>query len=294
MNTIIAIVGPTAVGKSTLAIELAKVMKGEIISADAFQFYLGLDIGTAKVPLSQRQGITHHLIDILNPDETFSVADYQRIVRAKIDELLAKNITPILVGGSGLYLQAVLYDYRFSGSKRENDQDLMKLSNGELWQLLQTMNPETAEKMDLSNRRRLLRAIEIARSEGDPLDNTGKNLFYNNVDIIGLTMPRDLLYHAIEQRVDKMVAQGLIDEVLRLYHQGIHSQSSMAIGYKELYAYFDGKTTFEEAINLIKLHTRRYAKRQLTWFKNQMQVQWYDVDLNHFEKTIHDVLNRYE
>lgn len=291
MNRIIGVIGPTAVGKSQVGIAIAKHLQGEIISCDAFQFYRGLTIGTAKLLESEWQGVKHHLIDILDPKESFSVADYQKIVRAKIDELHRKNITPILVGGSGLYIQSVLYDYRFNGQKRVDDVELAKLANGELWQLLNNIAPEIADKTDQSNRRRLMRAIEIAQSEEDPFDQKGKNPYYDNFSLVGLEMPRADLYAQIEKRVDQMISSGLIEEVRGLYDAQVVGQSTQAIGYKELYQYFDGKKSLEETIMLIKQQTRRYAKRQMTWFKNKMLAKWYQVDLLHFQDTVDSIIN---
>ena len=212
--------------------------------------------------------------------------------RSLYDELLKKNITPILVGGSGLYIQSVLFDYRFNGQKRTDDQDLTKLANGELWQLLKKFAPEVAEKTDQNNRRRLLRAIEIGQSQDNAFDNQGKNPYYDNFELIGLEMPRELLYARIEERVDQMISSGLVDEVRGLYDKKIVGQSMQAIGYKELYQYFEGKLSFEEAILLIKQQTRRYAKRQMTWFKNQMQAKWFNVDISHFEDVVQEILRK--
>ncbi len=286
---LIAIVGPTAVGKSALAIAIAKRLNAEIISGDAFQFYQGLTIGTAKTTVDTQEGILHHLIDILPPDATFSVADYQRLVRSKIEELMAHSITPVLVGGSGLYVQSVLYNYQFMGEKREDDEELSKLSNGELMQLLATLDEDAAKECDGQNRRRLLRSIEIAAS-GKKRTTNDKSLWFPDTYIIGLTMERAVLYEAINQRVETMFDNGLIDEVKALYDKGIHSQAIAAIGYKELYAYFDGKMSLDEAKDAIKQASRRLAKRQLTWFKNQMNAMWYTVDPDNFEQTIIDVL----
>ena len=291
MKRIICVIGPTAVGKSEMGIAIAKKVKGEIISGDAFQFYRGLDIGTAKLKSTEWQGINHHLIDILDPNDTMSVADYQKIVRAKIDELHIKGIVPILVGGSGLYIQAVLYDYRFNGEKREDDSDLAKLANGELWQLLNSIAPEIAEITDHQNRRRVLRAITIARSDGSAFDGLGKNKYYDNFELIGLEMPREKLYQAIETRVDQMFEMGLLSEVKGLYDAKVLGQSISAIGYKELYQYFDKVRSLEETIALIKQQTRRLAKRQMTWFKNQMEAKWYTVDKTNFQAVIDQVLS---
>lgn len=290
MKRIIGVIGPTAVGKSQLGIAIAKHVNGEIISCDAFQFYRGLNIGTAKLLENEWQGVKHHLIDILDPNDSFSVADYQKIVRAKIDELLEKNVTPVLVGGSGLYIQSVLYDYRFTGTKRIDDQELTKLANGELWQYLNQIAPEAAKNTDQNNRRRLMRAIEIALSDGDVVDQKGKFPFYDHFELIGLEMPRADLYARIEKRVDNMIESGLIEEVRGLYDAKVFSQSTQAIGYKELYQYFEGNKSLEETILMIKQQTRRYAKRQMTWFKNQMQAKWYTVNINDFQSTVNEIL----
>lgn len=291
MRTIIAVVGPTAVGKSELGIRIAQHLQGEVISGDAFQFYRGMDIGTAKMLEADWRSIRHHLIDILNPEDPFSVADYQKAVRAKIDELLMNDITPVLVGGSGLYISAVLYDYQFIGAKRTIDQDIDKLANGELWNFLNSLSPEVANITDRTNRRRLLRAIELSQSEDAPFENTSMNPYYPDFKVIGLEMDRPVLYKAIEERVDLMVNNGLVAEVKAFYDRNLRSQAMAAIGYKELFAYFDGKMSLEEAILAIKQQSRRFAKRQMTWFKNKMQATWFKVDRTDFEATVQAVLD---
>lgn len=290
MKDIIAIVGPTGVGKTTLSIELAKKLNAEIISCDSMQFYKGLDIGTAKIKEHEKQGIKHHLIDILDPKDSFSVAEYQTIVRNKIKELQDKKITPILVGGSGLYIASVLYDYRFLGKERNQEylNDYKDYSLEELIYLLKEKAPKIANNTDLKNRRRVLRALE--KSDED-LDLNSKELFYKNAAIIALDLKRDVLYERINKRVDKMIEEGLECEAEKLYSLNYTSQATMAIGYKEFFKHFEGLMYLEDSIELIKRNSRRYAKRQITWFKNKMNCYWIKVDLNDFSKTVETAYN---
>lgn len=289
MNQIIAIVGPTGVGKTKLSLILAKYLNAEVISCDSMQFYKGLDIGTAKIKKSEREGIKHHLIDILNPDEEFSVAKYQEIVRNKITELTNKNIPIVLVGGSGLYISSVLYDYRFIGNKhsKEIEERYKDYSLQDLANLLKEFSPKAALNTDLKNRRRVLRALEKIDSD---FDNSGKFLYYKDAKIIALDMNRCLLYKRIDLRVEDMFLEGLEQEVSNLYKKYPKAQSMQAIGYKELFKYFDGKITLLEAKIEIKKNSRRYAKRQLTWFRNKMDCVWFQVDPNNFDKTVEEVI----
>ncbi len=291
MNKVIAIVGPTATGKSQLGIRLAKMLHTEVISCDAMQLYIGLDIGTAKLSLEEREGVKHHLLDIIEPQVSFSVADYQKIVREKISQMHNSGKTPILVGGSGLYLQAILYDYRFAGDKREVDSQIKypDLSNEELVSLLEIADPELAKTIHPNNRRRLIRSLEIASEGAFDCRMPGKNLFYQNTEIIALNLDRKALYSRIESRVDQMIDKGLVEEARKLFELDISSPSTMAIGYKELFPYFRGEITLHEAIMSIKQNSRRYAKRQLTWFRNKMQPTWFEVDLKDFDNTIRQV-----
>ncbi len=282
------IVGPTAVGKTKLSIEVAKEFSSEIINGDAMQFYRGLDIGTAKITPLEMQGINHHLLDILSVEEEFSVAEYQTLVREKIALLKEKGTFPVIVGGSGLYLSSIVDDYQFLGEKR--NAELMKeydeLSTESLARILIDTKPLLAKKCDLSNRRRVLRTLE--KSESDIQELTMP--FYDNALIIGLEIDRKVLYQRIEERVDSMIQNGLIEEALKLYEKRITGQSIKAIGYKELFSYFKGEITLEEAISLIKRNSRRYAKRQMTWFKNKMNVTWFNVDMNDFGNTVKEVI----
>jgi tRNA dimethylallyltransferase len=281
------ILGPTAVGKSDLSISLAKDFGGEIINGDAMQFYKGLDIGTAKVSLDEQKEIKHHLLDILTLEEKFSVSLYQKMVRDKITEIKSKNKLPIIVGGSGLYLNAIIYDYKFLGNEREEitESKFEDLSLDELANILKNKSPKLASKTDLLNRRRVIRALE--KSDDDLQENLNK--YYHNALIIGLEMDRALLYQRINQRTDKMIKNGLIEEARNIYDKNIDSQAFQAIGYKELFKYFNNEISKDQAIDLIKRNSRRYAKRQMTWFKNKMEVNWFKVDPNDFLRTINDV-----
>ncbi len=285
---IVAIVGPTGVGKTKMSVELAKKYDAEIISCDSMQIYKGMDIATAKVTTCEMQGIKHHMIDIKNVNEDYSVYDYQKDARKILDELLKKNKNVVIVGGTGLYLKALLYDYRFN--KNDNKKDFSSYSNEELYNLVKSIDKDT--KIHKNNRQRM----ESYLNNHDKKENKyGDKLLYENVKIIGLTRPREELYNAINKRVDKMLDDGLIKEAKAFYDKKINSKAiNTAIGYKELYMYFDGKITKDEAVELIKKRSRNYAKRQYTWFNNQMNVKWFLVDVNNFTKTIDEVINYIE
>lgn len=283
---VIAIVGPTAVGKTALSIELAKKLDGEIINGDSMQVYRELNIGTAKITQEEMEGIPHHLLDILAPTESFSVADYQQVVREKITEIQARGKMPIIVGGTGLYIQAVLYDFRFTEEKIDDEvraayyADLEKVGPEAMHARLAVVDPDTAKTIHPNNTRRVIRALEMAEhsdvKKSHEAQHQGERALYNHL-IIGLNMDREKLYGRINLRVDRMLEQGLIEEVRGLYDRGIRDvQSIRAIGYKELYDYFDGRETFEQAIENLKQNSRRYAKRQLTYFRNKMAITWYD------------------
>lgn len=286
-NTVIAIVGPTAVGKTALSIEVAQKLSGEIISGDSMQVYQGMDIGTDKITSEQMQDIPHYMLDIKQPDIPFSVADFQKHVRYYIDHILAKNKLPIIVGGSGLYIQAVLYDYDFTVVKRDPqytatlEKQIEREGITPLYHKLQQIDPEQARKIHPNNHRRIIRALEIYETTGETMSerhNQQQNEPLYNDHIIALTMERSILYERINGRVDEMVAQGLIDEVESLYEKGYaQTQAMRGIGYKEFIPYFKNERSLEACIEDLKRNTRRYAKRQLTWFKNKMDVNWYDI-----------------
>ena len=271
MKKVIVIVGPTASGKTSVSVKLAKELNTEIISGDSVQVYRSLNIGSAKITKEEMEGVKHHLIDILEPTEDYSVASFQSNTRKLIDEITSKGMTPIICGGTGFYIKAALYDYDFTKEERHNDYG--NLSNEEIRnKLIELNDPEIP---DLNNRKRLERHLEIYES-GEEVSINKNEPLYDSL-IIGLTMDRELLYDRINKRVDKMVEDGLIEEVKSLYDKGIRSNSVLSIGYRELYEYFDGLCSLEEAIDKIKQHSRNFAKRQYTWFKNQMKVEWFDV-----------------
>ena len=295
---VLCIVGPTAVGKTKMSIELAKQLNGEIISGDSMQIYRGMDIGTAKATMDERQGIPHHLIDEKNPDEPYSVAAFQQTVRAKMEEIKSRGKLPIIVGGTGLYIKSVLYDYEFAGESESKEVDEAKyghLSNEELHAKLATVDEAGAKDIHPNNRKRVIRALEIYETSGvkksEMIEKQEHKMIYDAC-LIGLTDDRNVLYDRINKRVDVMYETGLVEEVKALFDQGIpaESQSIRAIGYKELYDYFKGFISLEESKELIKRNSRRYAKRQYTWFNNQMDVTWFKVDVQHFDKTVQEVL----
>lgn len=275
---ILAIVGPTGVGKTKMSVELAKKYNAIVINCDAVQIYKGLDIGSAKVTEEEKEGIPHFLFDIKEVDEDYSIYNYQRDVRRLLDEYKDRNI--ILVGGTGLYLKAALYNYKLD--YESNNNDYSKLSNEELYDLVLKKDPDT--KIHPNNRVRLERFLNK-----ESVDIPEPIKLYDHT-IIGLTTDRKLLYDRINNRVDIMVKNGLLDEVKSYYDRNIRTKPLMGgIGYKELYEYFDGIVTLEEAIDNIKKNSRHYAKRQYTFFNNQLDVKWFNVDFNNFNNTIKEV-----
>lgn len=278
---VVAIVGPTASGKTALSIALAKALDGEVINGDAMQVYRGLDIGTAKITTEEMEGIPHHLLSFLAPTESFSVADFQQLAREKIKEITARGKKPIIVGGTGLYVQAALYDFRFTEQKIDEvlRQELYAMLEAKgpqhMHNLLAAQDAQTAATIHPNNTRRVIRALEMLQqgtTKSDEAKQQGNTALYD-ATIIGLDLPRDVLYDRINARVDHMMALGLEQEVRALYDAGIRDvQAIQAIGYKELYAYFDGHMTKQEALEALKQNSRRYAKRQLTYFRNKMDI----------------------
>lgn len=281
------IIGPTAVGKTKLSIDLAKALNGEIISGDSMQIYRTMDIGTAKVTTDEMDGIPHYMIDIKDPEDSFSVAEFQESVRKCIREITERGKLPIIVGGTGLYIQSVLFDYRFTdeaGDATYREQmEKLALEHGVEYvhKKLQEVDPESAERIHANNVRRVIRALEIFHTTGEKMSNQlekQENELLYDVSLIGLTMDREMLYDRINLRVNLMIEQGLLEEVKGLHERGVRDcQSIQAIGYKEIYDYFENRVSLEEAVSQLKTNSRRYAKRQLTWFRNKMDVTWFDV-----------------
>ena len=275
---ILAIIGPTAVGKTKLSIELAKKYNAIIINCDAMQVYQGLDIGTAKATLEEQEGIPHELLDFVPVTQNYTVYDYQKDARKLLEKYQGRNI--IFVGGTGLYLKSALYDYRFYEETTSNSYD--NLTNEELYNL--ALAKDKNMNIHPNNRKRLVRFLNKEVQEYvEP-----KPLY--DFKIIGLTTSRDILYDKINKRVDVMFQSGLLTEVKSFYDQGIHSKAlETGIGYKELYQYFDNKITLEEAKELIKKNSRHYAKRQYTFFNHQLDVKWFNTNYEDFSKTINEV-----
>ncbi len=273
-SDVIVIVGPTSVGKTALAIELAQKYNGEIISGDAYQVYKEMDIGTAKVTAKEMQGIPHHLIDIIDYQTEYSVQKFQKEARRLISEIKKRGKLPIIAGGTGLYVQAVLYNYEFA----ENPEftHVKQMNEKQSIEQLQAYIGENNIKLnesDFANHKRLV-AVATKIMLGSELKKSGRTPFYDKIQMIGLTCEREELYKRINYRVDLMIQAGLFEEV-KQFKPGYQSQQ--AIGYKEIHQYFAGNCTKEEAIELIKRNTRRFAKRQYTWYRNKMpQIVWYE------------------
>lgn len=287
---IVVIAGPTAVGKTKLSVELAKKINGEIINADSTQVYRKMDIGTAKVTEAEKEGIPHYLFDIKDVNEDYTVYDYQRECRYYIEDILKRGKNPILVGGTGLYIKAALYNYEFKDE--DTNYDFSNLSNKEVYNKLKELDPNI--DIHPNNRKRVERALTyiLNNNESISTNKLGNRLVYDDVLFIGLTTDREILYDRINKRVDVMVENGLIEEAKYFYDMGIRSKAVMTpICYKELFDYFDGKLTLDDALDLIRQRSRKYAKRQYTWFNHQIPINWFEVNFNNFDDTISNVYN---
>ncbi|ACQ69065.1 MULTISPECIES: tRNA (adenosine(37)-N6)-dimethylallyltransferase MiaA [Exiguobacterium] len=294
---VVVIVGPTAVGKTKTGIELAKAFDGEIVSGDSVQVYRGMDIGSAKVTKEEAEGIPHHLIDICDPDDAMSVAMFQQLARAAIDDIYARGKLPIIVGGTGLYIRSILYDYEFverpvDEALREELERLAEVEGREaLHQRLVQLDPERAATIHPNNVRRVVRALEVAM-QGDTQTTDSAPSEHYDYRLFVLHADREILYDRINQRVDAMMEAGLVEEVERLLAQGYRDTQAMrAIGYKEIIPYVEGKISKDRATDLLKQHTRQFAKRQLTWFRHQFDGIWVDMGRKSFElsyKNIYD------
>lgn len=283
---IIAIVGPTAVGKTKLSVELAKIYDAEIINGDAMQVYREMSIATAKIKEEEKEGIVHHLFDICDYTDNYTVYDYQKDCRNKIEEIINDSKNVIIVGGTGLYIKASLYDYRFQDEEVRRKYD--HLSDEELYQMVKKV--DSSVDIHKNNRRRLERFLE-KYDNNSITENCGDTKLYDFVTI-GLTTEREKLYSMINKRVDKMVDEGLIAEAKMFYDRKVKTKSlNTAIGYKELFEYFDGKVTLEQALYNIKKNSRHYAKRQYTFFNNKLDVTWFNTNYEDFSKTVLEVKN---
>lgn len=295
MNTekkkpLIILTGPTAVGKTALSVKLAKAINGSIISADSMQVYRGMDIGSAKVTKEEMGGIKHYLIDVLEPDEEFHVVRFQQMAKEAMAEIYQEGKIPILTGGTGFYIQSVLYDIDFTSQQedtayRERLEQLAKEQGNEaLHAMLQEVDPVSAEKIHANNVKRVIRALEFYEKTGMPISEhnekeAAKESPYTFCYFV-LNDDRQRLYDRIELRIDQMLEQGLVDEVRKLKEKGYHKEmvSMQGLGYKEILAWLDGEISYEEAVYILKRDTRHFAKRQLTWFRREKDVIWVDKD----------------
>lgn len=288
MDKLIVVLGPTAVGKTALAIALAKRFHTEVISGDSMLIYRHMDIGTAKPSLEEQDGVVHHLIDIVEPNEAFDVTAFLAMARKKIRELNERGCIPILAGGTGLYIKALLEGYRFNVTpqnetfRAEMEKVADQFGTEELHRRLAMIQPETAARLHPNDMRRVIRALEVATFGGEVVSQTKddeKARLYDAL-VIGLTSQRSLLYERINKRVDEMMEMGLLDEVKGLLASGISpdAQAMKGIGYKELVAYLNGDCTLDEAVDTIKKGTRHFAKRQFTWYRKMPYIDWYDVE----------------
>lgn len=287
MTKAIAIVGPTAVGKTALSIQLAHHLNGEVISGDSMQIYRHLDIGTAKITPAEMEGVPHHLINIRDLNQRFSAAEFQKLANEQIEQIEHKGHLPMIVGGTGFYLQTLTENLALGADHFDEESQRIRdywhkiaEQNGSeyVWQQLQQKDPQAAAQIPTGNLRRIIRALEVIEKTCHLFSQQTQTKTANDFLLIGLTTERSVLYERINQRVDLMIKEGLLDEARWLYEQGGENyQSGKGIGYRELFPYFKGETTLADAIAKIKQDSRHYAKRQLTWFRNKMNVQWYDL-----------------
>ncbi|UOQ93373.1 tRNA (adenosine(37)-N6)-dimethylallyltransferase MiaA [Halobacillus shinanisalinarum] len=305
---VISIVGPTAVGKSKLGVETAKRFNGEVISGDSMQIYRDMNIGTAKVTTNEMEGVVHHMIDVKDAGQSFSVAEFQKKVQSLIVAIYERGKVPVLVGGTGLYIQATLFDYNFSSEEKDErimkglEQQAREQGIQAMYDRLVRIDPVQAEKIHPNNERRVLRALEVYESTGQTMSeyqSLQSSVSPFQPIFIGLEMDRELLYIRINSRVDQMIEDGLVSEVRSLYERGLEGYQSMsAIGYKEFIPYFKGEYELDRAVELLKRNSRRYAKRQYTYFKNKLNVHWYTIHPenyeNKFEKILHDLAGMLE
>lgn len=291
---LVTVLGPTAVGKTKTSIELAKALDGEVISGDSMQIYRGMNIGTAKVTAEEMEGIPHHLIDIKDPTESFSAAEFQDLATDLVADINRRGKVAIVAGGTGLYVKSVTHQYAFSEAKEDPvyREKLERLAEEEgavaFHSRLKEIDNVSYENVHPNNVRRVIRALEVYHVTGEPVsaskDALPEHSPYHLVNV-GLTMDRDVLYDRINRRVDLMMEAGLLEEARALHAEGVRDcQSVQAIGYKEIYRFIDGRVSYEDAVNELKQNSRRYAKRQLTWFRHQMEMDWFDMTNDREEK----------
>lgn len=303
-QTVLCIVGPTACGKTSLSIALSRYMGGEVVSADAVAVYRGLDIGSAKPTMEERQGIPHHLIDCADvTDNSFTVSTFRQLARRAIDDILSRHKTPVVVGGSGLYLDAIFSDMRFSSPsdpdiraaiEREYDHDPFAA-----FEVLKTIDPVTAQRLHPNDRKRVVRALEVYRITGAPFSTLNRSFetaqqedeTYRAIRI-GLNTDRSVLYDRIDKRVDRMITQGLEREAFSFFDRGLtpdNCRALQSIGYAQMYKVYTGTDSLDRTIDRIKMDTRHFAKRQITWFKRNQKTTWFDPEILPTEELIKQI-----
>ena len=288
MRKVLVIVGPTAIGKSGFGVELARRYNGEIISGDSVQVYRGFDIGSGKITSEEAKGIKHYLIDTKDFNEDYNVAEFQKEARRLIEDIASRDKLAIIVGGTGLYIKATLYDYVFNEEDIEDD-DFKELSNEEIYAKLKELDPECLEKIHVNNRKRLVRALNVCLKTNEKMSDNIKaqshKMLYD-AKIIGLTTNREEVYARIDKRVRMMIDDGLENEIRTLLNKGVKfsDKPMTSIGYKQFEEYINGNQDLERTIELIQRDTRRFAKRQYTWFNHQTPIEWYDI--HHLEEAI--------
>ena len=282
LKKVLVIAGATASGKSALAVKLAQDFQGEVISGDSIQIYRGFDIGSGKIKQEEMQGIRHHLIDIKESKDHYSVYEFQNRGRELIEAISKRKNLPVLCGGTGLYIKALIYDYEFN-EEDELDKTYDDIDDKTLHSMLEKVDPISAFKIHPNNRRRVLRALNYYEKNARPLSSNKTDKALYDTLILALDMPRDILYQRIDQRVDKMIEEGLLKEIEDLVKGGIsfEDQAMKGIGYREFKAYFNGEMTLEEVIAKIKSDSHNFAKRQYTWLRHQLKVEWIAYDLNY-------------
>lgn len=292
---LVVLTGPTAVGKTKLSISLAKALNGEIISADSMQVYKYMDIGSAKITEKEMDGVPHHLINVLSPFEEFHIVRFQELAKKAMEDIYNRGKTPVFVGGTGFYIQAITKDIDFTEGE-ENEQYREELSrlaaekgNEFLHEMLREVDKKSAEEIHANNVKRVIRALEFYKENGFPISQHNEEQKQNetpyNLAYFVLNAPRELLYERIDRRVDEMMESGLVEEVQKLKDMGCHREmtSMQGLGYKEILSFLDGEVPLNEAVRILKRDTRHFAKRQLTWFRRESDVIWVDKDKFAFE-----------
>ena len=299
---LVVLVGPTAVGKTALSIDLAEHFHAEVISGDSMQVYRKMDIGTAKISENETRGIPHHLIDVVDPDEEFNALQFKTLAELEIDQILSRNHLPMIVGGTGLYVNGLIYNYQFTGERDNSYRDeiydsMHENKENDSYEELMRIRPDLKGIIFPNDHFRIARALEIIKTDGqENLKNFDmKNNYQSpyNLCLMGLNMNRSTLYDRINKRVDLMIEDGLVEEVEMLLQQGYNKEMKAfkAIGYKEIISYLDGTLSYEEAINLLKKNTRHFAKRQLTWFRRDPNINWFFVDEMSYDELLKNTID---